>query len=672
MWVNQMSPMWVIGPQYDLKGRLVAVKHDRTDPIYLKYDELYLREVQWKNLRSQYEKYNISGGLLRGNGVEYTYDSACRLTGWQKGEYQESVIYNEVGNLTQRSLLGLDTSYEYDSLNQLEKEGGAYEKTYSHDSHYNRRSKNGKDYTVDRLNCPTAYGEALYTWDRNGNLIEKIDEEGKTEYIYDAKDRLIALKKEGVLTQEYLWDEQSRCLKAGDVKLLYQGRKEVGSVEDDQLTSFRVLGLGRGQESGASLWVQVQQEIFSPLHDLSGNLIALTDSEGRLVEHTPLSAFGEKLEGGASLSPWVFSSKREDKGSGLILFGYRFYDPALGRFITADPTGFDAGPNLWAYCNNNPLTFTDLFGLSAIAYLNSELESSHHEDRSSSSQNNSDRSSAAPKEPEARATSDLASPSVKPMVVNSPTGVEMLGGAEKVQQAKESLNALNQRYKQGIYAGFNPTSNLNQSEWVWFGDNLTNSKVVLVGSCGMQTSIEAGVERAKYTSDNINGDTCFWFVPYCPDIGQEVLMTTMEKAGLKTEAQMHFKKGVEVLSEIFGSDSQFVMPTFSRGNLLIKNSARQWKKGGKSYQTQIDLISMASPSLIGRNECKNVVMHISENDGVAYLMGLARLNPPEHLHIHKSNVKPPIDHAFDGEVYRNVYKYEVIDYYLNLTRKSEL
>ena len=42
---------------------------------------------------------------------------------------------------------------------------------------------------------------------------------------------------------------------------------------------------------------------------------------------------------------------------------HRYYDPAVGRYITSDPVDLFGGLNTYAYVDSNPLTGTDFYGL---------------------------------------------------------------------------------------------------------------------------------------------------------------------------------------------------------------------------------------------------------------------------------------------------------------------
>ncbi len=48
-------------------------------------------------------------------------------------------------------------------------------------------------------------------------------------------------------------------------------------------------------------------------------------------------------------------------------YGYRYYHPELGRWISRDPIGEDGGLNLYAYINNNGINLNDYLGLTLEA-----------------------------------------------------------------------------------------------------------------------------------------------------------------------------------------------------------------------------------------------------------------------------------------------------------------
>ena len=70
---------------------------------------------------------------------------------------------------------------------------------------------------------------------------------------------------------------------------------------------------------------------------------------------------------GGNTSEHSFTGKKRDSATGLSYFGARYYDPNIGRFISMDP--IKDGRNWYVYCNNNPLKYTDLTGLSPFIFF---------------------------------------------------------------------------------------------------------------------------------------------------------------------------------------------------------------------------------------------------------------------------------------------------------------
>lgn len=70
---------------------------------------------------------------------------------------------------------------------------------------------------------------------------------------------------------------------------------------------------------------------------------------------------------GTGVNRYKFTGKERDTETGLDLMGARYYNNAMGRFMTTDPLG---GPpedpqtlNKYSYVRNNPLRYTDPTGM---------------------------------------------------------------------------------------------------------------------------------------------------------------------------------------------------------------------------------------------------------------------------------------------------------------------
>jgi RHS repeat-associated protein len=68
--------------------------------------------------------------------------------------------------------------------------------------------------------------------------------------------------------------------------------------------------------------------------------------------------------GSAINNTYFFQGRHLDSESGLYYFRNRYYSPDLGRFISRDPLGYDAGDiNLYRFVGNNPYGGLDPMGL---------------------------------------------------------------------------------------------------------------------------------------------------------------------------------------------------------------------------------------------------------------------------------------------------------------------
>jgi RHS repeat-associated protein len=65
-----------------------------------------------------------------------------------------------------------------------------------------------------------------------------------------------------------------------------------------------------------------------------------------------------------------FTGREFDSESHLYYYRARYYAPGIGRFLSADPIGFDSkDSNFYRYVFNNPLKYTDPQGLSPCSGL---------------------------------------------------------------------------------------------------------------------------------------------------------------------------------------------------------------------------------------------------------------------------------------------------------------
>lgn len=369
---------------YDTGGRLSILTLPDNSQVDYRYSPALLQSVSRNDWTYEITSRDNSGLIIsatlphQAGIITYDYDKLGRRIFTSHPAFNEqATAFDSVGNLLHIKRNDFECHYTYDFLSQLATECDHDFHFYSYDSLYNRRGCDRMPYTLNSLHSVLSDGTRTFTYDKRANCTSS----PTTKYRYDALDRLIEAETDATRIT-YSYDAFNRRMQKQTFtksplgytsshleKYLYHLENEIGSTDSqNNIKELRILAEGLGAEIGATIAIELQNTLFIPLNDRRGNIVALLDpTNTKPLTTYRYDAFGNETPDLApSTNPWRFSSKRVDPESGLVYFGRRYYDPTLGRWLTHDPLGLKAGPNLYAYVHNNPLTLFDLYGLEPL------------------------------------------------------------------------------------------------------------------------------------------------------------------------------------------------------------------------------------------------------------------------------------------------------------------
>ncbi|HJQ70926.1 MAG TPA: RHS repeat-associated core domain-containing protein [Blastocatellia bacterium] len=264
--------------------------------------------------------------------------------------------------------------YQYDAMGRLLKviDPDGAEIKYEYDLMGNRKSEDDRGttrYEYDSKGRLVKAGEATFKYDEAGNLISKSDRSKRTSYAYDAENRLVEVRTGGKKIR-YTYDaEGNRVRREVNGKVInYINDNTCGAQQvlaeygKEGKLSYYLLGhsrVGRRDADGAALFY---------LEDHLGSTRLVVDESGKVAARYSYSPFGlPKLVEGKHSTSFLYAGEQYDEEAGLIYLRARFYDPAIGRFLTADPLpGVAMAPetfNPYVYVNNDPVNRIDPMGL---------------------------------------------------------------------------------------------------------------------------------------------------------------------------------------------------------------------------------------------------------------------------------------------------------------------
>ncbi|MDR0210630.1 MAG: RHS repeat protein [Pseudomonas putida] len=207
-------------------------------------------------------------------------------------------------------------------------------------------------------------------WTSRGELAEVVWRTQKAEtalqetYRYDAKNQRIAKKHtQHTSTQRVLYLPGLELHTRSNGNAL----KEALHVILDQTTSVnaRLLHWETGVPPGMSN-DSVRYSYGNAIDSIGLEL----DDNGQIISQEEYYAFGgtavwtARSQVEAAYKTVRYSGKERD-ATGLYYYGYRYYQPWSGRWLSADPAGAIDGINLYRMVRNNPATLEDGMGLSS-------------------------------------------------------------------------------------------------------------------------------------------------------------------------------------------------------------------------------------------------------------------------------------------------------------------
>ncbi len=396
-----LSSVFALGPDRNLRS--VTINHpDLAGP-----------EVVIENVG-----YNAEGRIARityraGAVTDMTYDPATLFlnrikTDTATGPLQDiTMAFNGNGSITQivDGLAAGDPAaghvdrtgqFHYDYKNQLvriERYGEVSEFGYTDAGAFARNDEFAKGAAITpgpNGLIPVGVADKPYAFDGFGQLATSPTITGT---VYDAYGRLLRAQ---TATHDVFfgYDQTGRRLykrvvpvdgSAQELSLFPMQSFEVGPQGDESFVHIGNARLVR-LEHGTGRW-------FYYLKDHLDSSDYVMNANGVPVEQMLYRAYGTEHQPEVLSAAWGthlatipadlprekthhrFTGKYLDDATGLYYFGARYYDPALGRFVTPDPlymadpercTTNPTGCNLFAYANNNPMAFIDPTGLDGV------------------------------------------------------------------------------------------------------------------------------------------------------------------------------------------------------------------------------------------------------------------------------------------------------------------
>jgi RHS repeat-associated protein len=331
-----------------------------------------------------------------GNGLQYSisYDSIDRpstidIKDGSNSYLDLDFIWDGNNNITQITNGWRDTSstwhsetesYSYDGLDRLTSAScTSWSHTFSYDKMGNITGKDSITYSINSVNEITSLSDGTsFSYDDNGNRIQKTKGTDTWDYTYDYANRLTKVEENDSTIGEYVYDGEGKRVQSieNDITTLYIfGGLHVLYEENTSGTASYIYGPNGKLAKRTTINQQNNTYYYHTDQIRSSRLV--TDTNKNIISAVTYHPHGEACveEGNEG---YTFTGKEKDS-TGHHYFLGRYYDSSLGVFLSRDPkTGSITQPqtmNRYTYALNNPITIVDPNGYECVNILRGDNNS---------------------------------------------------------------------------------------------------------------------------------------------------------------------------------------------------------------------------------------------------------------------------------------------------------
>ncbi|MBK7786822.1 MAG: RHS repeat-associated core domain-containing protein [Gemmatimonadetes bacterium] len=335
----------------------------------------------WRLLQAQDASHRITSQTFTGGtnlaALELpilTYDSLSRnrtRTSPKGGSYTRRLFnYDLFGRLTQ----ACDSLQGGQCLNVVD---GTTAAAWSYDSAGNR-DQIGITETYGDGNRLTAFGTTNISYDAIGGVVCRIVGSCPAgtgvgyKYSWDALGRLRGIRNgsTGALVDSMFYDALGRRVRkqiaAADEYYVYEGDQVIFDLNaaGTVLREYAWYPGAVDRLLALRATTPVADTLAAILDPINGTVRGLARFRtGAKVKEFAEAPWGDAVADTGLVVRYHFAGREYDSESGLYYMRARYYDPALGRWISEDPIGIAGGLNVYAYAGNDPVNLTDPSGL---------------------------------------------------------------------------------------------------------------------------------------------------------------------------------------------------------------------------------------------------------------------------------------------------------------------